>query len=113
MGELSRRWRSRAEELEPYSPSAAQAFRQAAVELEESLRSSAEEELTLSEAASASGYAPRTLREKLGNGEIANAGRKGSPRIKRADLPVRPRRSRVGGYDPSEDAKRVLSQGAG
>jgi hypothetical protein len=85
--DLPATWRDRAAELDPYAPPAAEAFRTAAAELEATLRAAADEELTLAEAAAESGYSAERLRRKVAGGEIPNAGRKGAPRIRRADLP--------------------------
>lgn len=50
-----------------------------------------DELMTLAEASLASGYAERSLRLMIAQGTLANAGRKGAPRIRRADLPRKPR----------------------
>jgi len=101
-------WRDRAGELERYAPAAAAAFWTAAGELEEALQTRADEPLTLDEAAAESGYSKRRLRELVAEGTIANAGRRGAPRIRRADLPMRPGAtstlSAPAGYDVDHDA---------
>lgn len=105
--DLPATWRDRADELEPYATPAAEAFRRAAAELEAALQARATEELTLGEAAEASGYSKRRLRELLADGTIPQAGRKGGPRIRRGDLPVRPGqspRASADGYDADVDA---------
>lgn len=104
---LPESWRSRAADLERYAPPAAEAFREAADELEVALREAAHETLTLREAAAESGYSKRRLRELIADGTIPQAGKKGAPRIRRADLPVRPGaagKPAGGGYDINEDA---------
>jgi hypothetical protein len=103
-------WRHRAEELRPYAPAAAEAFRAAADELEAALREAADEELTLAAAAEASGYSARRLRELISGGELPNAGRKGAPRIRRGDLPRRAAKSTGIQYDPAVDARSILSR---
>ena len=45
------------------------------------------EELTIKQAAEESGYDEEVLRRAVRDGRIPNAGRKGSPKIRRADLP--------------------------
>jgi len=80
-------WRTRAEQLRPYAPVAAQAFDEAAAELERELAEAGAETLTLRQAAEASGYSAEYLRRRVRSGEIPNAGRPHSPRIRRADLP--------------------------
>ena len=62
-----------------------------AEELEEAIESAAAEQLTLERAASESGYSKRRIRELVASGAVPNAGRKGAPRIRRADLPRRGR----------------------
>jgi hypothetical protein len=86
---LSSQWRSRASDLERYSPSAAQAFRDAADELEKVLQSG-EETVSLKEAALLGGYSGDALQKMVASGRIQNFGRKGKPRIRRADVPVKP-----------------------
>lgn len=105
-------WRARADELAPYAPPAAEAFRVAALELEEAIREGADEELTLRAAAEESGYSERALRGMLADGVIPQAGRKGAPRIRRADLPRKGRRPRApGAYDARAHAAALLNGG--
>ena len=116
--ELPRTWRSRADELRPYAPAAAEAFARAADELAAAMAEGADAELTLSEAAEESRYSERRLRELLAEGEIpmAPGGRKGRPRIRRADLPKRAGAARDAtptDYDPAADAAAILGRGAG
>jgi hypothetical protein len=64
--------------------------------------------LTLSEAATLSGYSREHLARLIRSGKLANAGRKHSPRVVAADLPRRPRAIAIalsGSYDPSTDAR--------
>jgi hypothetical protein len=86
---LSSQWRSRASDLERYSPSAAQAFREAADELEKTLQG-AEETVSLKEAAMLGGYSTDSLQRMVAARRIQNYGRKGRPRIRRADVPAKP-----------------------
>lgn len=51
------------------------------------------EALTLDEAATESGYSYSALQKKVASGELHNAGRKGSPRIRRSDVPRKVRSS--------------------
>lgn len=109
--DLPAAWRDRAAELEPYAGPAAEAFRRAADELDAALREAADEELTLQEAAEESGYSTRRLRELLSEGEVpmGPSGRKGRPRIRRADLPRKPGSTRgPADYDPTTDAAEIL-----
>jgi hypothetical protein len=80
-----------------------------AADLESALRSMQSEALTLSEASAESGYSERRLREMVAGGGLPNAGRKGAPRIRRADLPHKPgKRPAAGGYDPAADARAIM-----
>jgi len=67
------------------------------------------DELTLTTASTLSGYSVDHLSRLLRDGTIPNAGRKGSPRIRRADLPIRPKggiaTARNIGYDAVTDAR--------
>ena len=58
-----------------------------ASELETAEREVAVEMVTLSEAARVSGYTERHLRALIASGVLANAGRKGAPRLLRSQLP--------------------------
>lgn len=86
---LLSQWRSRASDLERYAPVAAQAFRDAADELAEALNG-AEETVSLKEASMLGGYPVDSLQRMVAQGRIQNFGRKGKPRIRRADVPLKP-----------------------
>lgn len=86
---LPAHWRARAAELDRFAPAAAQAFRDAADQLEEALQS-AEESVTLREAAVIGGYSVDALQRMVAVGRIENAGRKGKPRIRLAQVPTKP-----------------------
>ena len=103
-------WRARADELERFAPAAAEAFRAAADELEEAIRTAGDATLTLAEASMESGLAERTLRQHVAEGKLPNAGRKGAPRIRRADLPKRAR-SNGAGWDPSAHVAEITGTG--
>jgi hypothetical protein len=92
---LLSQWRSRASDLERYSPSAAQAFRDAADELEKTLQSG-EGCVSLKEASTLGGYSTDSLQRMVAAGRIQNFGRKGKPRIRRADVPVKPGHTAAG-----------------
>jgi len=79
-----------AEALRPYAPPAAQAFEVAAQELEQSLRDSELEALTLEAAEVESGYSLAHLRRLIREGSVPNAGTKEDPRILRKHLPRKP-----------------------
>jgi hypothetical protein len=82
-------WRSRASDLERYTPAAAQAFRDAADELAEALNG-AEETVSLKAAAMLGGYSIDALQRMVACRRIQNIGRKGKPRIRRSEVPVKP-----------------------
>lgn len=63
-------------------------------ELREALRAQDGEVLTLAEASLLSGYSVDRLRHLVSDAVIPNAGQRGSPRIRRADLPMK------AGHDP-------------
>jgi hypothetical protein len=84
---LSSQWR--ASDLERYSPSAAQAFRDAADVLEKTLQG-AEDTVSLKEAVMLGGYSAAALQRMVAAERIQNFGRKGKPRIRRADVPLKP-----------------------
>jgi hypothetical protein len=114
--ELPATWRSRADELRPYAPGAAEAFARAAAELDAAMAEAADAPLTLAEAVAESGYSERRLRELLSEGAIPNAGRKHRPRIRRADLPRKAGAGKAepsNGYDPDADAAALLARGVG
>jgi hypothetical protein len=109
---LAAEWRSRAAELRRYGAEPqAVTLEAAAAELDAVLAEAADAELTLAEAAAESGYSDRRLRELLADGTIPQAGRRGAPRIRRADLPRRARPAvSADGYDPTEDARRLMGR---
>jgi hypothetical protein len=84
---LAERWRGRAAELRRYAPDVANAFEDAAAEMEAFLTAVTNELLGLRAAAQESGYTVDHLRRLIREGQIANAGRPHSPRIRRGDLP--------------------------
>lgn len=80
-------YRAEAARVEPYNPGAAHAWREAATAAEAAWRAFSDELLTLAVAARESGYSVDHLQELVSTGAIPNAGQKGRPRIRRADLP--------------------------
>lgn len=105
--ELPSVWQDRAAELRPYAPAAAEAFQRAALELEAALREMNGGRLTLAQAAQESGYSVDRLRHMVADGTLPQAGRKGSPRIRRADLP-RKAPPTGGSFDPTGTARRIV-----
>ncbi|MDO8500457.1 MAG: hypothetical protein Q7S20_01280 [Gemmatimonadaceae bacterium] len=108
--ELAKHWRQDAETLERYDSQLAGVCRGHADELDAALRSVADDALDLATAAHESGYSRDRLRHMLAEGAIPNAGRKGSPRIRRGDLPSKSR-ANMGGFDAVAAARGVLRSG--
>jgi hypothetical protein len=90
---LVTKWRDRSAELEPYATGPAAAFRHAADELEATLREWELTELTLEDAAAESGFSYSALQKQVASGKLVNVGTKHRPRVRRADLPRKVRRS--------------------
>ena len=65
-----------------------------AAELETGLNEWMSERLTLEEAAKESGYSYSTLQHRLREGSLPNVGEKGTPRVRRCDLPRKGREGR-------------------
>lgn len=85
-------FRLKAEELrrDAAAEQAARAYERAAEMVEDALRGQGDEVLDLDQAEVESGYSRLHLRRLLREGSIPNAGRRGAPRIRRADLPRKP-----------------------
>ncbi len=113
--DLAVSWRDKATELRPYAPGPATAFEVCAGGLEAALRANESSTLTLPEAAAESGYSADRLRHMIAEGKIPNVGRKGAPRIRRANLPVKPGRAKpaVSGFDAGAFARSLLPGGGG
>ncbi len=85
---LAAKWRSDANVVEQRgAPGIAEVWRLAADELDVFLSAWETEKLALTQAAQESGYTRSALEKMLRRGDIANAGEKGKPRIRRCDLP--------------------------
>ena len=108
--ELSVSWRGRGDELDPYAPAAAAAFRTAASERETALQAAEDALLPPAEASTESGLSKRRLRELEAEGKLENHGRKGAPRYRRGDLPSRRARrgSDASGFDPHENVAEIV-----
>ena len=65
-----------------------------ASELEQAVEGWELEDLTLEQASGESGWSYSSRQQRVGRGELPNAGQKGSPRIKRCDLPMKGGRAR-------------------
>ena len=100
MEALVSRWREEATRLRTWGASVhADILIACAAELEAQVRERALEAWTLEEAVRESGYSYSTLQKKLANGEVENAGTKGSPRVRRMHLP---KKAGVAGPDLAE-----------
>jgi hypothetical protein len=108
--DLVARWRKHADLFEHYGDAQqARVCRCHADELDAALRDMQDEALGLVEAARESGYSAERLRHMVAEGTIPNAGRRGSPRIRRSDLPRKPSRRVAGpGFDATASASRFL-----
>jgi hypothetical protein len=104
-------WRERATLLRQHGALAsATTLETVAAELEASLRAAADTALTLTDAARESGFSADHIRHLVSSGAIPNAGRKGSPRIRRQDIPVKPGTRRDATYDAYSDATAVRAR---
>lgn len=84
-------WRDEANRMEQHGDTrGATVFRFHADELVEAIYQGRAELLTLTEAATESGYSEDHIRHLVSEGRIPNAGRKGAPRVRRGDLPLKP-----------------------
>jgi hypothetical protein len=117
--ELLARWRAEAELLRRYGHAAtAAACELHAREVAAVLSAVGAEQLTLSEAAAESGFSEEHLGRLVREGKLPNVGRRGAPRIRRADLPLKVReqvRRQLAStdntsYDPVTDARSLLSR---
>lgn len=89
--DLVEEWRRLAGLLrEHHAPQSAIAYERCAEQLEARLEEHGSEPLTLQEASELSGYSSDHLGRLVREGKIPNAGRHGAPRIRRADVPVKP-----------------------
>ena len=86
-------WCARAEDLERFAPSAAQAFRECAQQLTEA-QNSIDEKVTLKQASLIGGYSVDALQKMVAAGRVQNVGRKHKPLIKRLEVPIKPRHHR-------------------
>ena len=87
LSDLPARWRGRADELRRYAPEVANAIDDVAVELEEAITEHELELLSLEQAVEESGLSYGHLQRLVAQRKIPNAGRRGSPRVQRKDLP--------------------------
>src|SRR2546427_10392777 len=87
LSRLTTRWRSEAEILHRRGADEQAAVLESCVsEVEEGARLFSLEGLTLEQAATDSGYSYSALQKMVSDGTIPNVGKKGAPRLRRADL---------------------------
>lgn len=87
VGRLATSWREEANVMERRGLEVpASLLRSCAADLEERMREWQLEELTLEEAAEEARVHYDTMRKMVARGEVPNAGKKGSPRVRRCDL---------------------------
>ena len=107
--DLVSEWRETAALLRDHGAiEAAQTTEKLASEVVEAVKRAEDEELTLAEAAAASGYAKRTIRQKIAEGKLENVGRKNAPRIRRGDLPKRTKSEKRTDFDATAEARSVM-----
>ena len=107
--DLAARWRADADLLRNHGAiEAATTTDLHAEQVIEAVERAEDEELTLQEATTASGFARRTPRGKLASGEIPNAGRKNAPRIRRGDLPMRAKAKQADSFSAAAEVKSIL-----
>ena len=89
--DLPPRWTARAAEMRFLGQASIAALIEALLgEFEKELAADATEPLTIARAAVVSGYSEDHLRLLVRNEQIPNAGRPNAPRIRRADVPIKP-----------------------
>ena len=108
--ELSVRWRERGDDLDPYAPAAAEAFRTAASELEAALQAAEDELLPPAQAVPESGSSARTLRDHVAKGTLKNYGKRGAPLYRRGDLPRRRAKGDAGGFDAESHVASIVGE---
>jgi hypothetical protein len=107
------RWRSREDEWSRFrvQVDGAALAGEIVADLQRIIENDGGEGLTLRAASALSGYSTDHLSRLIREGVLPNAGRKGAPRICRADLPIKPKRviatARNNGYDPNTDARSI------
>ena len=111
---LLHRWTTDAATLRGYGDSrGADMLERLTNEARAAIESAGDELLTLEQAARVANMHPDSLRHLVASGRIPNAGRRGAPRIKRADVPRRPAKAEGSAYDPGADAIAILSRQKG
>jgi len=105
------RWRGREEEWSRLGVAVdgAKVAAEIVGDLQTLRRAHASEAVTLREASLIGGYSLDHLQRLVAGGQVENVGRKGRPRIRRDDVPVKPGQGLRGNDDPSQlDARRRI-----
>ena len=93
---LAQRWREEAILLRRRAATLqAEVLESCAADLEDWVRERELEALTLDRAAEETGFSYSALEKMVRAGKVANVGRKGAPRVRRGDLPIKPTRPRT------------------
>ena len=79
-------------------------------EFETELAADATEPLTIAQAANESGYSEEHLRRLVREEQIPSAGRPNSPRIRRADVPIKPGHNSGNAYPKLLDSKEQIAR---
>ena len=101
---LMARWRGRQDEWSRLGAAVdgAKVAAEIVADLEGLQHAQASEAVTLREASLIGGYSLDHLQRLVAGGELENVGRKGRPRIRRDDVPVKPGHNLRGIDDPSQ-----------
>ncbi len=106
---LVARWRGRAQRLHQWGAlEAAGIWKIAAEELEQWDEKHANEALTLKQAEAESGFTAGHMGRLLSEGALENIGEPGAPRVRRSDLPRKPRRRQAAPVHGPDLAAEVL-----
>jgi hypothetical protein len=122
--DLRTKWRARRDEFARFRASVdgATLCDELLAELESAIQARDDDTLTLTEASTVCGYTADHLARLIRQGRIPNGGRRGAPRIRIRDIPVRPGRvaqpeddvpSSTGRYDPRTDARSLSNRRLG
>ena len=118
LAELIDHWQARRDELDTLGAqvTAAALFDEILADIRLLLQGQGEELLNLTQAAEVSGYTADHLGRLVRSGTIPNQARFRAPKIRRADVPIRPGRIANGpakAYDPLADARKLGSRQKG
>lgn len=111
LSRLAARWRAEAAVLQRRgAPIQAGVLESCASEMEQEAQLFSLETLDLEQAVAESGYSYSTLQKMLSDGTIPNAGKKGTPRVRRCDLPKKPGSGHQSSKGESDLADLVLAE---